>query len=37
MGLEPIRKPKGLMMRIAYFRARRKFGKVLTPIKVVLA
>lgn len=32
--LSPIEKPKGLMMKLAYFFTRRQFGKVLTPIKV---
>ena len=32
--LSPIEKPKGLMMKLAYFLTRRQFGKVLTPIKV---
>src|SRR2546429_2316681 len=30
----PIKKPKGLMMRLGYFFPRRQFGKVLTPLKV---
>lgn len=37
MRLEPIEKPKGLMMRIAYWMTRRQFGKVMTPMKVVVA
>jgi AhpD family alkylhydroperoxidase len=37
MRLEPIEHPHGLMMRMAYFFARRKFGKVITPMKVVTA
>src|SRR5437870_6521312 len=32
--LSPIEKPKGLMMKLAYFFTRRQFGKVLTPLKV---
>jgi alkylhydroperoxidase family enzyme len=32
--LAPIEKPKGLMMKLAYYFTRRQFGKVLTPIKV---
>jgi len=32
--LSPIEKPKGLLMKLAYFFAKRQFGKVLTPIKV---
>ncbi len=35
MRLEPIEKPKGLMMRIAFWMTRRQFGKVLTPMKVL--
>ncbi|HUO35740.1 MAG TPA: carboxymuconolactone decarboxylase family protein [Candidatus Acidoferrum sp.] len=35
MRLEPIEKPKGLMMRFAYWMTRRKLGKVITPMKVV--
>jgi alkylhydroperoxidase family enzyme len=35
--LDPIEKPKGLMMKLAYFFTRRKFGKVLTPLKVFSA
>ena len=37
MRLEPIEKPKGLMMRLAYFFTRRQFGKVMTPMKVIMA
>jgi alkylhydroperoxidase family enzyme len=37
MRLEPIEKPKGLMMRFAHWGTRRQFGKVMTPIKVVTA
>lgn len=32
--LSPIEKPKGLLMKLAYFFTRRQFGKVLTPLKV---
>ena len=32
--LPPIEKPKGLMMKLAYFFTRLQFGKVLTPLKV---
>lgn len=32
--LPPIEKPKGLMMKLAYYFTRRQFGKVLTPLKV---
>jgi alkylhydroperoxidase family enzyme len=35
--LPPIEKPRGLMMKLAYAMTRRKFGKVLTPVKVVWA
>lgn len=32
--LPPIEKPRGLMMRLAYYFTRKQFGKVLTPLKV---
>jgi alkylhydroperoxidase family enzyme len=32
--LPPIEKPKGLMMKLAYYFTRRQFGKVLTPLRV---
>lgn len=32
--LSPIEKPKGFMMKLAYYFTRRQFGKVLTPLKV---
>src|SRR5579863_8539309 len=32
--LAPIEHPQGLMMKLAYFFTRRRFGKVLTPLKV---
>jgi len=32
--LPPIEKPKGLMMKLAYYFTRHQFGKVLTPLKV---
>jgi alkylhydroperoxidase family enzyme len=32
--LQPIEKPKGLMMKLAYYFTRKQFGKVLTPLKV---
>jgi alkylhydroperoxidase family enzyme len=32
--LPPIEKPRGLMMKLAYYFTRRQFGKVLTPLKV---
>jgi hypothetical protein len=36
-GLEPIEKPKGLMMRIAYWMTRRQFGKVMTLMTLEIA
>lgn len=35
--LPPIEKPDGLIMKLVYALARRQFGKVLTPIKIVYA
>ncbi|HKW04629.1 MAG TPA: carboxymuconolactone decarboxylase family protein [Nitrososphaerales archaeon] len=35
--LEPIEKPKGFMMRIAYWGIKRQMGKVMTPLKIVTA
>lgn len=32
--LPPMESPKGLMMRLAYFFTRKRFGRVLTPLKV---
>ena len=32
--LPPIEKPRGLIMKVAYWFTRRQFGKVLTPVKV---
>ncbi len=32
--LPPIEKPKGLMLKLAYYLTRLQFGKVLTPLKV---
>ncbi len=32
--LPPIERPKGLLMKLAYFFTRKQFGKVLTPLKV---
>lgn len=32
--LPPIERPKGLVMKLAYYFTRRQFGKVLTPLKV---
>src|ERR1700747_2772062 len=33
--LEPVEKPQGLAIKMAYAMARRQFGKVPTPVKVV--
>jgi alkylhydroperoxidase family enzyme len=35
MRLQPIEKPKGLMMRIAFWMTQRQFGKVMMPMKVI--
>ncbi len=35
--LEPIEKPRGLVMKLVYALTRRQFGKVLTPMKVFFA
>ena len=32
--LSPIERPKGLLMKLAFYFTRRQFGKVLTPLKV---
>ena len=32
--LSPIEKPRGLMLKLAYYFTRKQFGKVLTPVKV---
>lgn len=37
MRLDPIEKPKGFMMRMAYWGIKRQMGKVMTPVKVVTA
>ena len=37
MRLQPIERPRGIMMRFAFWMIRRKFGKVITPMKVVTA
>src|SRR5207247_9805295 len=37
MRLDPIEKPNGFITRMAYWGTRRRFGKVMTPMKVVLA
>lgn len=35
--LIPIEKPKGLLWKLLYFYSRKKFGKVMTPLKVMAA
>ncbi len=35
MRLQPIEAPKGLMMRLAFWMTRRRFGKVMMPMKVL--
>lgn len=37
MRIEPIERPRGLLMRIAYWLSRRQLGAVISPIKVVYA
>jgi len=37
MRLSPVERPQGLKMKFAYWLTRRKFGKVITPLKVVYA
>jgi AhpD family alkylhydroperoxidase len=37
MRLEPIEKPRGLLMRIAYWLSRRQFGGVMSPLEVIYA
>ena len=37
MRLEPIEKPKNLMLRMGYHMMKREFGKVLTPLKIIYA
>jgi len=37
MRLNPIEQPRGLMMTLVFWMIRRKFGKVITPMKVVTA
>lgn len=37
MRLEPIERPRGLMMRLAFWFIRRRVGKVITPMRVVTA
>jgi hypothetical protein len=35
--LTPIEKPKGLLWKLLYFYSKKKFGKVMTPLKVMAA
>ncbi len=37
MRLEPIDKPRGLQMRLAYWLSRRRLGKAITPLRVFYA
>ena len=37
MRFEPIEKPRGLLMRIAYWLSRRQLGGVMSPLKVIYA
>jgi AhpD family alkylhydroperoxidase len=37
MRLQPIEKPQGFMMQLAFWMIQRKFGRVITPVKVVTA
>lgn len=37
MRLEAIEKPRGIRMRFTYWGTKRQFGKVMTPIKVLIA
>jgi AhpD family alkylhydroperoxidase len=37
MRLEPIERPKGLLMKLAYWMSRRQMGAVISPLKVVYA
>ena len=37
MRLEPIEKPRGLLLRIAYWLSRRQLGGVMSPLKVIYA
>jgi alkylhydroperoxidase family enzyme len=37
LRLAPIEKPRGLLVRLAYWLSKRQYGKVLTPMKVVYA
>ena len=37
MRLQPVENPSGLMMKFAYWMTARRFGKVITPMKVVTA
>ena len=35
--IAPIERPSGLMMKLVYWLTRKKFGKVMTPVKVIFA
>jgi hypothetical protein len=37
MRLSAIEKPKGMVVRFAYWMSRKRLGKVMTPLKVVFA
>ena len=37
MRLEAIERPRGLMLKLAYWYSRRQFGKVIAPLKVLYA
>ena len=37
MRLEPIEKPRGLLLRLAYWVSRRQLGQVMSPLKVLYA
>lgn len=37
MRLEPIERPKGLLLRLAYWMSRRQLGAVISPLKVIYA
>jgi AhpD family alkylhydroperoxidase len=37
MRLEPIDRPRGPLLKIVYYLSRRKFGKVLAPVRVIYA
>ena len=37
MRLDPIEKPNGIMLRLAYWASKRRLGKVMSPMKVIYA